>query len=272
VQLWDYSNSTNLAQVFAHLKYDVSERLTMNVGLNSQLFSLNNSSSVEPRVGLIYTTSDNSSLHVGYGLNAQLQPINVYFLTTSSPGGTKRYTNMNLDFTKSHHWVLGYNLQPGKDWRIKTETYYQSIYQVPITSYSSSYSMLNTGATFKTDLQDSLINAGTGRNYGVEFTLEKFFSQGYYGLLTTSFYDAKYTASDGVERNTAFNGKYIFNLLGGKEWNVGPGGANKISLDLKYTNAGGRAFTPIDLAKSKASGREQQSTAEYASFYETIID
>lgn len=268
VQLWDYSNSTNLAQVFAHLKYDVSERLTMNVGLNSQLFSLNNSSSVEPRVGLIYTTSDNSSLHAGYGLNAQLQPINVYFLTTSSPGGTKRYTNMNLDFTKSHHWVLGYNLQPGKDWRIKTETYYQSIYQVPITSYSSSYSMLNTGATFKTDLQDSLINAGTGRNYGVEFTLEKFFSRGYYGLLTTSFYDAKYMASDGVERNTAFNGKYIFNVLGGKEWAVGPGGANKISLDLKYTNAGGRAFTPIDLAKSKASGREQQSTAEYASFYE----
>jgi hypothetical protein len=219
-------------------------------------------------LGLIFTTSDNSSLNFGYGLNAQMQPINVYFLATSSPNGSKSYTNRNLDFTKSHHLVLGYNLQPWKDWRIKAEAYYQSIYQVPVTSYSSSYSMLNTGATFKTDLQDSLVNAGTGKNYGLELTVEKFFSDGYYGLFTTSLYDSKYKGSDGIERNSAFNGKYIFNALGGKEWNIGRAGRNKISIDLKYTNAGGRAYTPIDLLKSNAMGREQKSTEEYSSFYE----
>jgi hypothetical protein len=268
LQLWDYNSSTNLAQAFAHVKYDVSERLTMNAGLNTQLFSLNNSTSVEPRLGLIYATSDNSSLNFGYGLNAQMQPINVYFLASTNPSGIKSYTNKGLDFTKSHHLVLGYNVQPWKDWRVKTEAYYQSIYNVPVTSYASSYSMLNTGATFKTDLQDSLVNAGTGKNYGLELTVEKFFSDGYYGLFTTSLYDSKYTASDGIERNTAFNGKYIFNVLGGKEWTVGRAGRNKISIDLKYTNAGGRAYTPIDLLKSKATGREQRSLEEYSSFYE----
>lgn len=268
MQLWDYNSSTNLAQAFAHVKYDVSERLTMNAGLNTQLFSLNNSTSVEPRLGLIYVTSDNSSLNFGYGLNAQLQPINVYFLASTNPSGSKSYTNQGLDFTKSHHLVLGYNVQPWKDWRIKTEAYYQSIYNVPVTSYSSSYSMLNTGATFKTDLQDSLVNEGTGKNYGLELTVEKFFSDGYYGLFTTSLYDSKYVASDGIERNTAFNGKYIFNVLGGKEWTVGRAGRNKISIDLKYTNAGGRAYTPIDLLKSKSTGREQLSSEEYSSFYE----
>jgi NAD-dependent SIR2 family protein deacetylase len=45
-------------------------------------------------------------------------------------------------------------------------------------------------------------------------------------------------------------------------------GRNKISIDLKYTNAGGRAYTPIDLLKSKATGREQLSSEEYSSFYE----
>ena len=85
--------------------------------------------------------------------------------------------------------------------------------------------MLNTGASFKTDLADSLANNGTGRNYGIELTVEKFFSNGYYGLFTASLYDSKYTASDGVERNTAFNGKYVFNLLFGKEWKVGRGRA-----------------------------------------------
>jgi hypothetical protein len=128
--------------------------------------------------------------------------------------------------------------------------------------------MLNTGATFKTDLQDSLVNEGSGKNYGLELTVEKFFSDGYYGLFTTSLYDSKYVASDGIERNTAFNGKYIFNVLGGKEWTVGRAGRNKISIDVKYTNAGGRAYTPIDLLKSKVTGREQLSSEEYSSFYE----
>lgn len=267
-QVWDYNSSTNLARAFVQMKYSVTERLTLNAGLHSQLFFLNNSISVEPRLGLIYNTSHNSSLNFGYGLHSQMQPINVYFLQSTDASGNTVYNNKNLDFTKSHHFVLGYNIQPFSDWRVKAEVYYQSIYNAPITSYSSSYSMLNTGSTFKTDLQDSLVNNGTGQNYGVELTIEKFFSKGYYGLFTASLYDSKYTGSDGVERNTAFNGRYVFNVLGGKEWKIGRAKRNKISTDLKFTNAGGRAYTPIDLNASNAIGREVLSTDAYSSYYD----
>jgi len=128
--------------------------------------------------------------------------------------------------------------------------------------------MLNTGSAFKTDLQDSLTNKGTGENYGIELTIEKFFSKGYYCLFTSSFYSSKYTASDGVLRNTAFNGRYVFNLLAGKEWKVGIAKRNKLSADIKYTNAGGSAYTPIDLTASNAIGHEQLSTNIYSSYYE----
>jgi hypothetical protein len=197
-----------------------------------------------------------------------MQPINVYFLQSTDANGITYYNNKNLDFTKSHHFVLGYNIQPFADWRIKTEIYYQSIYNVPVNTFSSTYSMLNTGSTFKTDLQDSLTNKGTGQNYGIELTIEKFFSKGYYGLFTSSVYSSKYSGSDGIERNTAFNGRYVFNLLAGKEWKVGSTKRNKISTDLKFTNAGGRAYTPIDLTASNTLGREQLSTNIYSSYYE----
>jgi len=128
--------------------------------------------------------------------------------------------------------------------------------------------MLNTGSTFKTDLEDSLTNKGTGKNYGVELTIEKFFSGGYYGLLTASVYSSKYTGSDGIERNTAFNGRYVFNFLAGKEWKVGNDKRNKFSSDLKFTYAGGRAYTPIDLTESNAIGHQVSSTNAYSSFYE----
>jgi hypothetical protein len=37
---------------------------------------------------------------------------------------------------------------------------------------------------------------------------------------------------------------------------------------LKFTNAGGRAYTPIDLAASNAAGREQLSSNVYSSNYD----
>jgi hypothetical protein len=267
-QIWDYNSNTNLAQAYAHVKYNLTEKLTMNAGIHSQLFLLNNSTALEPRLGLIYNVNNKSSFNFGYGLHSQMQPINVYFLQTSDANGKTVYNNKNLDFTKSHQFVLGYNIQPFSDWRIKTEVYFQSIYNAPITSYSSSYSMLNTGSSFRTDLQDNLINNGTGKNYGVELTIEKFFSKGYYGLFTSSIYSSKYKGSDGVERNTAFNGKYVFNALAGKEWKVGTAKLNKFSTDVKFTNAGGRAYTPIDLASSQATGREQLSTNAYSVYYD----
>ena len=263
-QTWDYNSYTTLAQAYAHLKYNISEKLTLNAGLHAQRFFLNNSFSLEPRLGLTFDLNTKNRFSFGYGLHSQMQPLNVYFLQTQLSDGSYVYNNKSLDFTKSHHFVLGYDLQPFKDWRMKVEAYYQYLFDVPVNTYSSSYSMLNTGASFKTDLEDSLTNTGTGRNYGLELTIEKFFSRGYYGLFTGSVYQSKYTASDGKERNTAFNGRYVFNLLSGKEWKLGKEKRNAFSADLKITYAGGRYYTPIDLDASNMMHHEQLKGDEYA--------
>ena len=271
LQIWDYNSSTNLSQAFAHLKYSFNDRWTLNAGLHAQYFFLNASKAVEPRLGIKYDLNEKSSFNFGYGLHAQLQPINVYFLQTQNADGTISYNNEDLDFTKSHHFVLGYDINPIKDWRVKAELYYQYLYAVPVNTFLSSYSMLNTGASFKTELEDLLTNAGTGQNYGVELTIEKFFSKGYYGLFTSSLYSSKYTGSDGVERNTAFNGKYVYNILAGKEWNIGKTKRNRFSADFKLTNAGGRAYTPIDVTASQTSGREVLNLEAYSGFYDDYL-
>ena len=257
-QIWDKDTTTHLAQAFAEFKYNLSEQLTINGGLHAQELFLNNSTSLEPRLGLQYQLSPKSSLTAGYGLHAQMQPIYIY------ANGTGKASNYGLDFTKSNHYVVGYNLQPAKDWRVKMEIYYQSLYNVPVNSYASSYSILNTGSSYQTDTANNLVNTGTGKNYGAELTIEKFFSNGFYGLFTSSIYSSKYTASDGIERNTAFNGKYVYNLLAGKEWKVGTDHRNKISADIKFTNAGGRPYTPIDLTASQTAGRQVVKNDSYA--------
>ena len=269
--IWDNNSTTNLAQSFAHLKYNITEKFTANVGMHAQKLFLNtNSFSVEPRLGLKYDLNSKSSLSAGLGLHAQMQPLNIYF---NQMRNSTSNTNQELGFTKSQHFVLGYDLHPRKDWRIKTEVYYQYLYDVPVDSISSSYSMLNTGASFKPDLSANLRNKGTGTNYGAELTIEKFFSNQYYGLLTASVYESKYKGSDGIEHNTTFNGKYVFNILAGKEFRVGAGKRIKFTTDLKYTNAGGRYFTPIDLAASQMMGNTvlKSDTYAYTSRYDNYF-
>jgi hypothetical protein len=185
-----------------------------------------------------------------------MQPLLTYFVQTPNAEGSYNLTNEDMGFTRSQHFALGYDYSLGKDLRLKFETYYQSISNAPVEGHSSSFSMLNAGADFVTPENDSLVNEGTGRNYGVELTLEKFYSDGYYFLLTTSLFDSKYKGSDNIKRNTTFNGRYVVNVLAGKEFNVGKK-SNTFNIDWKLTVAGGRYVTPLDFEKSKETGKEE---------------
>jgi len=87
-------------------------------------------------------------------------------------------------------------------------------------------------------------------------TIERFFSKGFYSLITTSIFDSKYKGSDGIERNTAFNNGYVVNLLAGKEFKFKPESRYTFTFDTKLTTAGGRYFTPVDLEASRIAQTE----------------
>ena len=128
-------------------------------------------------MGISWQFKPDQRLSFAYGLHAQAIPSPIlFFLEEVTPGNYER-TNGELGFMKSHHWVLAYDRNFGSAWRLKLETYYQSIFDVPVESTPSSYSILNEGADFVFDERGSLVNEGTGFNYGFEMTLEKFLFQ-----------------------------------------------------------------------------------------------
>lgn len=263
-QIWDYNDYTALYQGYVHAKYNFSDRFTLNLGVHGQYLALNGSYAVEPRVGLKYQLNEKHTVSLGYGMHSQMQPTDVYFYRQLNTDGTYDQSNKDLDFTRSQHFVLGYDVLPAKDWRLKFETYYQLLSNIPVTQYNSSFSMLNAGASFNPNEQGDLKNAGTGTNYGVELTVEKFFTKGYYGLITGTLYESKYKGSDGVEHNTAFNGKYVYNVLIGKEFKIGKEKRHSITIDAKLTQAGGRYYTPVDLAASQAIHQQVLKGDDYA--------
>ncbi|MEO1651910.1 MAG: TonB-dependent receptor [Bacteroidota bacterium] len=250
----DFEGSSGLLQAYAQWQHRFNDRLTLNTGLHFQYFTLNQSTAIEPRLGLKYAFNPRQSLNFGFGLHSQLQPLQTYFQDTRLANGQTIRSNEELDFTRSLHLVIGYDFFISPSLRLKAETYFQSIYDSPVERNASSFSLINFGADFGFPIRDSLINEGTGYNYGVELTLEKFYSNNYYFLVTASVFDSRYEGSDGIERNTSFNGNYVTNFLFGKEFKIR--GKNAIFIDTKVTLAGGRWITPVDLAASQEAGFE----------------
>ncbi len=245
-------NNTGLIQGFAHWQYRISDKLTLNNGIHLQNFLLNNSWAIEPRGGIRWQISKKQSVNFSYGMHSQIQPLIYYFYrTTNEANGTFVHSNRNLDLSRAHHFITGYDANIGKDFRVKVEPYYQQLYDIPIEkNYKTSFSMINVGNDIEgIPLVDSLTNKGKGKNYGVELTVEKFFSKNYYTLFTLSVFESKYTSSDGVERFTGYSNGYVLNTLGGIEIPLGKG--NKIlAFDAKVTMAGGGRFTPADIDAS----------------------
>jgi hypothetical protein len=244
------SGMSGTLNTFAQWQYQVSDRLTLNTGLHGSLFLLNNRFSAEPRASVKYSFSDRNSVSLGYGLHAQLQPLGTYF---AQNGNEQGFQNRNLDFTKAHHLVLSYDQTMAGNWRLKTELYYQALYHIPVSQTgATSFSMVNIVDGFETQ---ALVNNGLGKNYGVELTVEKFLTKGFYCLLSSSLYQSKYQGSDGIWRNTRFNCNYANTLTAGKEWNWNKRAKNRtVGFNLKLTNFGGLRETPVDFAASRQQG------------------
>jgi hypothetical protein len=262
IDLRNASGSTYFIRGYAQWQHKFSDRLILNTGINYQQLVLNNSYSVEPRAGLRYMINEKQSISLGGGMHSQMQNMLTYFAETRTNDGYIR-TNQNLDFTRSNQAVLAYDHQLGKDLRIKSEVYYQYLYDIPVLQRASYFSAINLGADFANPNIDSLVNGGTGENYGIELTLEKFYSKGYYFLLTGSLFESSYKGSDNIRYNTVFNGNYVSNALIGKEWKIG----RKITLnaDAKATFAGGRRYIPI---LEDASALAGEAVYDESSIYE----
>ena len=240
-----------LTNAYINLQHKFTDKIVLNTGLNGQHLALNNSISIEPRVGLKYGIG-RYIFSTGYGLVSQTQPMSAYFIETLDQSTGNYYrTNTQLDFVISHHFNLGIERGIFDNWNIKTQLYYQHIYNAAVEQQPSYYSLLNQGASFYTPIPDSLFNGGTGKNYGIDVTVEKYLSDNYYILATASLYESKYKGSDGIERNTAFNGNYSFNFVFGYEYFLFKSNNHVINTNIRYTQNGGNRFIPIDLDESK---------------------
>ncbi|MGB0839404.1 MAG: TonB-dependent receptor [Chitinophagales bacterium] len=252
---FDSEGTTNRFQTYAQWKFRFHENLTFHTGLHYTYLVLNESQSLDPRATLQWKMVDNKTLSFAIGKHSQQQHISTYLVEKTNQAGQLIRPNTNLAFSQAIHYVLAYDHTLNKNWRLKAEAYYQHLYDVPVEAGSTSVnSLLNSSRIWDVFSIDKLNNEGTGVNYGVDVTLNKFFANRYYVLLTSSLYNSKFRPADGELYNTRYNGNYLVNALSGKEWEIGK---NKLfGLNGKLMWHGGNRYTDYDLAQSIEMGQE----------------
>jgi len=241
-EIMDASGNSWLLEGYVQGKYKLTRDLFFTAGVNASWFEVNDEFTNEPRISGSWQFHENHQLTLGYGNHSQTEPLFVYFVTEGNTStGSPRYPNKNLGRMRAHHFVLGYDWSITKNLRMKIEPYYQRLYNVPVVD-GTAYSMINFMSDWTFDKR--LENSGTGTNMGVDITLERFLKNGLYFMTTASIYDSKYTGGDNVTRRTRYDGGYVVNLLGGKEWVIKD--KNMLSLNLKFTFMGPYWHHPVD--------------------------
>lgn len=271
--LLDFHENVSTIRNFVSWRFRASQNLTIVSGLHNMNVLLNKKHTLEPRFAIEWQTTPTSKMQLGYGRHSSMESIHHYFAKIKQPDGTVIEPNRDLDLLKADHFVVGFEKRLGKKMRAKVEIYYQNLFDLPVERLDTSYfSTIVEGLDFR---YVDLINAGKGRNYGIEVTLEKFFSQHYYFLLNASRYESVYTPLDGVERNTPFAGKYLVNFLFGKEFpGLGKRKNQLFSLNARMFFGGGRKIIPLlrDAAGNLAVDLDKNKVWDYSKAFKTSLD
>lgn len=247
---WNSNDNFALIQPYLSYKYKIKEKIILTGGLHYSYFSLNNATSgLEPRIGFKWDLNNKNTISLGLGKHSQIQPIYTYYYIL--PNNNKPH-NLNMGMSKSNHAVLGYTRKLSSKLGLKLETYYQELSNIPVERQMSAFSLINGGSGFSRMFPDTVENKGTGKNYGIEFTLQKYFDNNWYAMITGSIYDSKFKGSDGVEHNTSFNSNFATNFLAGKEFELSKN--RTIGLGTKVTWGGGKRYGDLNIEKTTLTG------------------
>lgn len=258
---WPYSNgqpmetfantdgSSMLISAFSQSSYQFNERFTAQLGINTQYFVLNKQWTLEPRASIRWQTAPRHALALAVGVHSRHERLDYYFVTTPETGD--RLVNKSLDLAKAYHTVLSYDWSISDNLHFKVEPYFQHLTDLPVVP-GTGISTINQTDFYMTH---QLVNKGIGRNFGIDFTLERYLNNGYYYLLTASVFDSKYKGDDNKWRNTRYNRHFLLNALGGKEWMLGRNKQHVLGVNLRLNLMGGSYYTPLNEAESLAEQR-----------------
>ncbi|MBM2817216.1 MAG: TonB-dependent receptor [Ignavibacteria bacterium] len=198
--------------------------ITLNTGLRLDHFTYTGETKLSPRISFKYNIFENTAFNLAYG---------DFYQTPAAFQIAVDTNNHSLKSAKSTHYVIGFEHNFYEDMKASVEVYHKELNNVITTS----------------DTNNILTNSGNGYTRGIEFYLQKKFTQGFVGSISYSYSTSK--RQDGVnlpEYNFEYDRPHILNIIFGIElpdsWQIG----------AKFQYATGNPYTSYKEAKQGING------------------
>lgn len=256
------SGATTTLQPYAQVKYRPTATTTLIGGIHATYLSLNNTYSIEPRLSLAQKIGKSQLFTFGYGLHGQYLPLGSYFTQYTQSDGSIYFPNKDLKMIQSHHFVVSYEVGFLRNYKFKIEPYFQYLYNLPVSANpESTYMLLNERSGYA---KDSLVNKGTGMNYGVDISIQRYYAKHWFFLMNGSVFKSTYKPLNGKSYSGAYDSRFAFSVMGGYEVQFKN---SALEFGLRLGVMGGFRYTPIDLAESTAA--REAITIDSLAFTET---
>ncbi len=212
----------------------------MNLGIRADYFSPTATKTFfSPRFSTSYRLTEITSLTFSTGIYHQA-PSYIWLVGNE--------INLELKNIRVNQYVLGVDQYFSADALFRVEGFLKDYFDYPTSLKRTYLIMANTGAGFAGSDEnfasfglDPLNSDGTGLAKGFEVSLQKKLSDTpYYGILSLTYSEARFTALDKVDRIGSYDQTWIFNISGGykinEEWEVA----------TKFRYSTGKPYTPYN--------------------------
>jgi hypothetical protein len=207
--------------------------LTFEAGLRADRFTVDRNGTVSPRVSLSAALNEIMTIKAAAGLFFQNLPALLLAQNESL---------RQADDPRALHLVAGVDRMVTENTRLTVELYQKSYSRLPADPAQPG---LNVFDAKPSALTGDLTDGGKAESHGVEITVQKKLASKVYGLVSATWFRARYRGADGAWRNRDYDNRLAFSAEGGYKPN------RSWEFSLRWIYAGGVPYTPLDLDASK---------------------
>lgn len=219
-------NLTADFSITAGLRWDYFNYLTIKHALS-------------PRLSASYDLTSKLRLNLGGGLYQQSPPL--FWLIADE-------RSREVKWMKTYQAIAGVEFFPSEDLKFSVEVYTKEYRDYPVSVNNPQFVYSSAGADW--GLPYEQIRTGSnGYARGMEVFAHKKLSDKFYGMVSYGFSQIRFKDGNGDERPSGFDYQHLFTVIGGYKL------TNDLELSAKFRYAGGRPYTPFDLAASQAANR-----------------
>jgi outer membrane receptor for ferrienterochelin and colicin len=222
-----------------------NDKFSWSAGARTDMNSFTNNGNkpfktLSGRLGLSYSIAEKWTFNASVGNYYKIAPYTIL----SFRDNNGQLVNKDADYTKSTHYVAGFEYLPKSTTRFTLEAFYKRYNNVPV-SVRDGISLSNLGGDFNVLGNEDVITNGKGDTYGLELFGQQKLTKKFFTTFSYTFFISKYSGSNQKMIASAWDNRHLISMIAGykmkKNWELG----------IKFRFQGGAPYTPFQENLSK---------------------